>query len=274
MVTPSVQPRRPFSGGRDVNATSGVTLVLGSAPDVLQCRDWPRTGFDMVVAINNAWRVRDDWDYLVAPDDFPEEKHPKETSPIQRVIGSDIYVPANNQFGGILYAGGTMAFTAGYWALWALRPRVLAFLGCDMIYPSQTASHFYGQGHADPLRDDISLRSLEAKSSRLMLHAARMGCACVRLSDGPSRLVFPSVARSKLANIAQPSAKPGGRSFDAATALEATLGYFVPTGRYWQETARFDVAKIDAVDAAWLNALSEWEGYRSGKAKTAGPITG
>ena len=239
-----------------MTATSGVVLVLGSAPDVIQCRDWPRSGFDTVVAINNAWQVRKDWDYLVAPDDFPTDKRPQELSPGQQVIGSDVYVPANNQFGGILYAGGTMAFTAGYWALWALRPRVMAFLGCDMIYAPQKVSHFYGQGRADPLRDDISLRNLEAKSARLMLHAARMDCACVRLSNGPSRLVFPSVSRRVLGTIADPSSQADFGAFDAAVALEQQFGYSVPSGRYWQEAARFDVAHIDAVDTAWMTALS------------------
>ena len=43
------------------------------------------------------------------------------------------YVPVQNDFGGFVYAGGTMTFTAGYWALGALKPSVLAFLGCDMV---------------------------------------------------------------------------------------------------------------------------------------------
>lgn len=238
-----------------VHVAGPVVLVLGSGPDVMQCSAWSRSGFDTVVAINNAWRVRDDWDYLVAPDDFPADRRPTRLGPGQRVIGSDVYVPANNQYGGVLYAGGTMAFTAGYWALWALRPRVLAFLGCDMIYADQKRSHFYGEGRADPLRDDVSLRNLEAKSARLMLHAARMGCACVRLSDGPSRLVFPTVTREGLADIHPPAPPHWGDHLEVAMLLEQELAYVVPSGRYWTETARFDASKIDEVDAAWLAAL-------------------
>lgn len=249
--------------------TSPVVLVLGSAPDVLRCRDWPRTGFDAIVAINNAWRVREDWDYLVAPDDFPADRHPAQIGSRQRVIGSDVYVPANNRFGGVLYAGGTMAFTAGYWALWALRPRVLAFLGCDMIYAAQSGSHFYGQGTADPLRVDVSLRSLEAKSARLMLQAARLGCACVRLSDGPSRLVFPSATWDSVGTLARPATGAGGVAFDAAAALEARFGYSVPSGRYWQEAARFDITAIDAVDAAWLEAAGQGNGVSAVQAGIA-----
>jgi len=71
-----------------------------------------------------------------------------------------------------------MAFTAGYWALHALRPEVMGFIGCDMVYPKTGATHFYGTGTADPLRDDVTLQDLGAKSARLMVMAAAQGCAC------------------------------------------------------------------------------------------------
>jgi hypothetical protein len=50
-----------------------------------------------------------------------------------------------------------MAFTTGYWALHALKPSVLAFVGCDMVYAASGNTHFYGSGEPDPLRDDLSL---------------------------------------------------------------------------------------------------------------------
>jgi hypothetical protein len=30
-----------------------------------------------VVAINNAWRLRKDWDYIIFPEDFPKTNQPK-----------------------------------------------------------------------------------------------------------------------------------------------------------------------------------------------------
>ena len=54
----------------------GVVLILGSAPDAIRSRDWPREAFGTLVAINNAWRVREDWDYLIFPDDFPPDRRP------------------------------------------------------------------------------------------------------------------------------------------------------------------------------------------------------
>jgi hypothetical protein len=225
-------------------------LLLGSGPDVIACRDWPRAPFDRIVAINNAWQVRPDWDFLVHPEDFPPERRPVPGAG-QRLVDYRDFVPAQNAYGGFVYAGGTMAFTAAYWALQALQPRVLAFLGCDMVYPATGATHFYGTGSADPLRADVTLRSLEAKSARLMLLAARDGCACVNLSANPSRLVFPRATPGQL----PPGPLPcDDAAVEAVLAREAALGYMVASGRYWLEADRFDPPLIDGLDRAWLQA--------------------
>ncbi len=230
-----------------------VVLILGSGPNVVTCRDWSRAPFDRIVAINNAWAVRPDWDDLIHPDDFPEERQPVDLRADQRIIRASDYVSLQNQFGGFVYAGGTMAFTASYWALAALKPSVIAVLGCDMVYPKNDNTHFYGTGTADPLREDVTLRSLEAKSARLMVMAARQGCAVVNLSTDESRLVFPRATPGDA-----PQAKPA--AYDAQTvkdalAEETRLGYYVPSGKYWKEEDRFDTAAIDALDALWLRSI-------------------
>lgn len=230
-----------------------VVLILGSGPNVVKCRAWPRDPFDRIVAINNAWAVRPDWDELIHPDDFPVERMPVDLSAHQRIIRAADYVPLQNTLGGFVYAGGTMAFTASYWALAALKPRVIAVLGCDMVYGDAGKTHFYGKGTADPLRADVSLRSLEAKSARLMALAARQGCAMVNLSTDESRLVFPR-ATPETAADAKPLS-PNEAVIDAALAEEERLGYYVPSGKYWKEESRFDVAAIDALDALWLKAV-------------------
>lgn len=227
-------------------------LILGSGPDALKARDWPRGGFDVILAINNAWQVRPDWDVLIHPEDFAEERRPNDPGPGQRIVTAEEYVPAQNSLGGFVYAGGTMAFTAGYWALAALRPRLMAYFACDMVYPEGEQTHFYGTGAADPLRRDVTLRSLEAKSARLMLMAAERGCAVVNLSQGESRQVFP---RAGLGDC-PPPVTPGPATARAREAEEA-LGYMEPSGRYWEVEERFDVAEIDRIDTLWLSALAE-----------------
>ena len=231
-----------------------VVLMLGSAPNVTEASEWPRAPFDRIIAINNAWRVRPDWDATVFPWDFPEDRRPEAASG-QHLVTEDLFVPSQNRFGGFVFAGATMAFTAGYWVLDSLRPRVLAVLGCDMHYAATGKTHFYGAGAPDPLRRDITLRSLEAKSARLLVLAAMQGCAVVNLSTGPSRLIVPRVARAGAAR-ARPQpwcAELAGAALEA----EAALGYDVPSGHYWKEVDRFDPAALDRVDALWLAAARQ-----------------
>jgi len=230
-----------------------IVLILGSGPNVVTCRDWPRAPFDTIVAINNAWAVRPDWDVLIHPEDFPLERRPVDLAPGQRIATAEDFVPAQNAFGGFVWGGGTMAFTAGYWALHALRPKVMGFLGCDMVYPGGPQTHFYGKGTADPLRDDVTLRSLEAKSARLMALAAEEGCAMVNLSADESRLTFPRAAPDEAASALPRRAEPDALA--AALEAERAAGYMVPSGRYWESETRFDPAVIDRVDALWLDTL-------------------
>lgn len=228
-------------------------LMLGSAPMAAEAALWSRAPFDLVLAVNNAWRIRPDWDVAIHPHDFPVERQAV-AGPGQRIVTEAEFVPAQNAYGGFVYAGATMAFTAAYWALYALRPEVIAVYGCDMHYPAAGPTHFYGTGTPDPLRADISLRSLEAKSARLKVLAAMQGCAVVNLSFGPSRLILPRVSRGALA-----SARPGVWCAELAAkalAREAELGYLVPSGRYWEEAGRFDPAEIDRLDRLWVQAAT------------------
>lgn len=230
--------------------TAEVVLILGSGPNVVAAQSWPKDWFDRIVVMNNAWRVRADWDLLICPEDFPPEKRPNEVTPVQRIVEADEFVPAQNRFGGFVHAGATMAFTTAYWALDTLRPRVMAFLGCDMVYPTSGNTHFYGSGSPDPLRDDISLRDLGAKSARLALIAAEQGCACVNLSEAPSSLLFPRVdaarARGWKGQIDLDHAR-----YAALRAAEAALGFETPDGRYENDAPRADLQALARIDAGW-----------------------
>ncbi|MFN4155013.1 MAG: hypothetical protein ACK4HF_10180 [Paracoccaceae bacterium] len=245
-------------------------IIMGSGPGVVAAQGWTK-GDALLVAINNAWQVRPDWDVLIHPDDFPVDRRPTRIAPGQRIVTSADYVPLQNALGGFVYAGGTMAFTAAYWAIAALRPNVMGFIGCDMVYPSAGNTHFYGTGTADPLRPDISLRSLEAKSARFMMLAARAGCAVVNLSEAPdSRLIYPRAPHPALGQQAPQNFDP--TLIEAALRREAELDYMVPSGKYWKEAHRFDPAEIDRIDAMWLQAAGVRSALHAGTALSDPPL--
>jgi hypothetical protein len=240
-----------------------VVLVLGSGADAVRARDWVRAPFTSIVAINNAWQIRSDWDYLIHPEDFPADRWPPFVQAgSQRLVTAADYVPIQNEFGGFVYAGGTMAFTAAYWALGALKPDAIAFLGCDMVYDDASATHFYGRGAQDPLRADVTLQSLEAKSLRFMALAAQKNCLVVNLSQqAKSRLVYPRCDPQLLAQWGDPAlalqrqAQRGAldmQALDTALGMESALGYMVASGRYWEVSDKLDAEKLRALDQAWL----------------------
>ena len=248
-----------------VNPSLKTVLIVGSAPDALCVADWDTSFFAHRVVINNAWQISPSWDCLIYPEDFPEERHPTLAQRQgKQMITAQEFVPQQNDFGGFVYAGGTMAFTAGYWALGSLQPDVIAYVGCDMVYQSRPgqSTHFYGQGVADPLRQDVTLQSLEAKSVRFMALARQQGCAVVNLSAQPtSRLLFPRVGLAQLRaiNLLGDSWPLHDIPLDVqavqqALQAEAELAYMVPSGRYWEHAHTFDKDKLSQIDDMWLSA--------------------
>lgn len=243
-----------------------LVLIIGSAPDAVIAKNWNLSAFTYRVAINNSWQITPDWDYLVYPEDFSKDRLPN--SPLktnQQLIAASAFVPQQNSMGGFVYAGGTMAYTAAYWSLGALKPDLIAFLGCDMIYAASSgqSNHFYGDGTSDPLRDDITLQSLEAKSVRFMAIANSLNCSVVNLSEMPnSRLVYP---RAKLEELTQldvcnsllerQKRTLNADQIELALKAEKDLGYMVPSGRYWEHLENFDESKLRQIDQMWLQAL-------------------
>ena len=214
----------------------------------------PKKSIDHVIAINNAWKVSCVWNELIYPEDFPKSKLPPVIHESKKLTSAETYVTAQNQYGGFIYGGGTMAFTAGYYALYQYRPKTIAFIGCDMMYPEKGKTHFYGDGTADPLRDDITLQSLEAKSNRLLIHAAKQGCALVNLSQDTSRLTFP---KTSIELLAQP---PNLISWSISAEkkvlqLEKELNYFIASGKYWEQLHLFDKANLQKIDQLWLDCI-------------------
>ena len=245
-----MQRFRAYSAhGRD---TLNIVIILGSGPKAGQAAEWDARFWSQLVVINNAWRVRSDWDACVFPEDFPDENRPLDPASDQRLIQAEQFVPQQNQFGGVVYVGGTMAFTTAYWALGALKPDVMAFFGCDLVYPDSGPTHFYGTGTPDPLRKDVTLQSLEAKAARLQLIAAKHGCSCVNLSTDRSRLVFPRATLERLSEVEL--IELDHQMTEQVLKRERELGYQVTSGRYWEFIEQFDSNALAHIDALWLEA--------------------
>ena len=71
-------------------------LIIGSAPDAVEAKSFNKELFQGLVAINNAWNLRNDWDYCIFPDDFPENRRPTKNMN-KRLINSNQYVPMQNK---------------------------------------------------------------------------------------------------------------------------------------------------------------------------------
>jgi len=244
-----------------------IVLIVGSAPDSTRIKYWDLANFASCVVINNAWRLTKKWDYLIFPEDFPISNLPSYPTDVEnKFITACEFVPEQNKFGGFVYGGGTMAFTAGYWALGSLKPDVIAYLGCDMIYNNEEgkSTHFYGNGNADPLRQDITLQSLEAKSVRLLAHAKSHNCSIINLSNlASSRLLFPRVSYSQIfskefskAALQNLIKELDSQKINIALQAEKSLSYMVPSGRYWESIDQFDKDSLKQIDSYWLESAA------------------
>ena len=131
-----------------------------------------------------------------------------------------------------------------------------------MVYDAKPGqmTHSYGCGVADPLREDVTLQSLEAKSLRLQALAERNGCAVVNLSNQQtSRLLLPRIELQTLEAMTQtsPTTTFNHMAVQDALRAESELGYWVESGRYWEKYEQFDSHKLQEIDALWLRTVSE-----------------
>ena len=86
-------------------------LIVGSAPDALKTADWDTSCFSHTIVINNDWKACPSWSCLIYPEDFPVDRRPgNEDSYGKHIVTAEEFVPVQNEFGGFVYAGGTMSF--------------------------------------------------------------------------------------------------------------------------------------------------------------------
>lgn len=214
----------------------------------------------IVVAINNAHKAVSRINFSVYSGDFPAEDKADNLAVVGR--SGPQYVPAMQRFGGFLFCGATMALAAGYWAINDFPFSQISYYACDMIY-SGPQSHFYEGGKADPLRRNLTLQSLEAKTLRLFYVALTNNVLLLNASPADStRLCFPhnrdglSLHHLVFADL-----------MDEMVALRTALAPYADAALKLEAEAPFDARRIDylvygkdetvwaylaAIDDAWL----------------------
>ncbi|MEL6862941.1 MAG: hypothetical protein AAFP19_00920 [Bacteroidota bacterium] len=171
-------------------------LILGSGLSVGQASELDVSNFTLLT-INNAWQAVDHWDYLIYPDDFTNLPHSLKAH--QSIITSASYGPYIDLYGGERETGNTMIFNASYWAIHHLQAKLIAYLGCDMHYPTQGNNTFYGRGTPDPLR--LGAANLRRYFAKLEQVAFIHQCRLYNVSrDTPTRLPFKRVRWQDLGN--------------------------------------------------------------------------
>lgn len=235
-------------------------IIVGSAPSAIRVQSENLEGVTRV-AINNAWRLREDFDFVVCPNDLPADRRPP-SSYGAKIIGPENYMAGFNAAGGIVYGGATMAFAAGYWAAHALRPSVIGFFACDMVYSRVNGTtHFYGVGSADPLRGDFTLQDLEAKSVRLFCFGLSCRTLIVNCSDhAESRLLLPRIPLHRIRDGAAALFKQAEQDAieDAAKDIfdeERSAPFDVLTEQYWT-LADGVAATLAATNKKWRDLAS------------------
>jgi hypothetical protein len=179
-------------------------LIVASGPSALDVSLYEDV-FNLIVVINNAWKVSSKWTYWVHPRDYKGAR-PEKLLPHQEEIVD--YQPSLSKYGGQGACGYSVTLNASYWVLDKLIPSEIYYLGADMNYtPDKNGNtHFYGIGHdiaRHGIPDPDIMVKLNSKGDNNYLEniylrfksiANENGCNVYNLSTiEPSRLPYPRV---------------------------------------------------------------------------------
>lgn len=253
----------PFLGASELTKS---ILLVGSGPDASRAKDLVCEA-DIVIAINNAHKAVPRVSFSFYASDFPDNQ--KHSNVAEIGVSTPQYLPSAQRFGGLIYCGASMFFLASYWLIQQFPFSFVKVIGCDMVY-SSAATHFYGRGSADPLRRNISLQSLDAKSLRVLYFALKHGVfMCNTANVQESRLYFPYLPERagnrytecvRLCKVGEDMLEAG-----AAEALKLEADGPIDIGEYKLQS--FD-GNIEAwehcrrVDSAWLTLESNAKKWR------------
>jgi len=170
-------------------------LIVGSGANCREVNTWNTSGYSVFV-MNNAWKAVNNWDYLYYPGDFHDLPTPMEGKNL--ITGAFInHFLSKFNLDRISYHA-TALFSATYFAMYALKPKLIGYIGTDMNY-SIEGNAFYGKSIPDPLRFGEEVLNLWLKE--LVNDAKSLKIKLVNFSNGPSRLPFERVKFSEMENV-------------------------------------------------------------------------
>lgn len=175
-------------------------IIVGSGKSAIAYKDWDLKENQKVLVMNNAFKLRDDWDYWCSPTDLKDYKIAKKiVDSSDTKIHATPYGPSIKRFGGHGECGNTTFFNSSYWALDWLIPKFIGYIGCDMDYyqpGNEETNTFYGKGTPDPL---LMVKDIEKKFEKLSYHAQRQNCKLYNHSlEGFTKLPFERVPFNSL----------------------------------------------------------------------------
>jgi hypothetical protein len=141
-------------------------LILGSGHSIKQFDDYDyvENGWT-IVAINNAWKYTENWNYLIHSTDY--KKVPKELKPDQQIVRK--YADYLEPYGGHNNVGYSIMLCSSYYCLGMIKPTpyVIGYLGADMNYTPDEGgnTHFYGIG------EDIQKRGMSDPDRMVLQHS-------------------------------------------------------------------------------------------------------
>ncbi len=121
-------------------------LIIGSGHSAKDYEKYIGLNF-IVVVVNNAWKITDDWSYWVFAGDYKGD-YPVDIKEHQKKITVNDYNKALMKYGGVHECGFSIMLNTSYWVLENLNPSEIYYLGADMDYTTDENgnTHFYGVG--------------------------------------------------------------------------------------------------------------------------------
>jgi len=122
-------------------------LIIGSGHSAKEYEKYKNLDL-IVVVVNNAWKITENWDYWVYAGDYKGDRPITIKDNQTEITGVD-YNKSMIKYGYVNKCGFSIMLNTSYWVIENLNPSEIYYLGADMDYnPDEKGNtHFYGIGY-------------------------------------------------------------------------------------------------------------------------------